>query len=420
MDADARHGLGRRRRAVGLTQEALAAQLRVDRVSVSRWERHLAQPQPQPHVRAGLAAALQISAADLDRLLSAPASPSPATGTVADDPTIAADRRDQGDDDMFRRDFLRQVAVTAAAIATPGTDSSRDPRDIAGHEAIEAHLWRSYALAPSKQALSPSVVDYLDGLHASLQQSHTTGSRQRLCTLAGSAYQLAGEILYDRGHHADAASCYVLAADASKEAAHYDLWACALTRHGLVHLAQDSPSHAATLLSAAQRVAAQGDPALSTRHWVAAVQAEAFAKTGDAAACLRALETADDVHDTNTTHNGGWLRFDGTRTAELHGACLVDLGDYTRADEALSLAARTSLTSRRSASVHTDLATVALHTADHDRLAYHAATVVDLARAHTSGYIMNKVDTLRRRVLRDNTLPPHHRIIRQLDTAAER
>ncbi|MGC9541851.1 helix-turn-helix transcriptional regulator [Streptomyces sp. UG1] len=57
-----RHGLARRRRAVGLTQESLAEALRVERSTVARWESGKAAP--QPWIRPRLAETLRVSAED--------------------------------------------------------------------------------------------------------------------------------------------------------------------------------------------------------------------------------------------------------------------------------------------------------------------------------------------------------------------
>jgi transcriptional regulator with XRE-family HTH domain len=59
--------LARRRRAVGLTQEALAAQLDVDRSTVARWER--GETEPLPWIRPKLGKSLRVTADRLDELL---------------------------------------------------------------------------------------------------------------------------------------------------------------------------------------------------------------------------------------------------------------------------------------------------------------------------------------------------------------
>jgi transcriptional regulator with XRE-family HTH domain len=59
--------LAQRRRIVGLSQEALAEQLGVDRTTVIRWER--GDNEPQPWQRPNIAMALKVSVEELDVLL---------------------------------------------------------------------------------------------------------------------------------------------------------------------------------------------------------------------------------------------------------------------------------------------------------------------------------------------------------------
>ncbi|MFD3483345.1 hypothetical protein [Streptomyces sp. NPDC058665] len=138
-----------------------------------------------------------------------------------------------------------------------------------------------------------------------------------LCGAAGDLSQLAGELAFDNGRYTDAAASYTLAASASREAGAYDLWACALVRHAYVGMSGEQYKEAAGVLSAAERIAKRGDGSLSTRYWVASVQAEAYAGMGHLTACERALDAAEKVADlTGVTASSGWLRFDGSRLAE--------------------------------------------------------------------------------------------------------
>lgn len=63
--------LARRRKALGLTQESLAALLNVDRSTVARWER--GKTEPQPWSRPKLAKVLRVTADRLDELLASDA-----------------------------------------------------------------------------------------------------------------------------------------------------------------------------------------------------------------------------------------------------------------------------------------------------------------------------------------------------------
>jgi transcriptional regulator with XRE-family HTH domain/tetratricopeptide (TPR) repeat protein len=81
-DAARRHRLAQRRRALGLTQEELAALLGIERSTVMRWEH--GKTQPLPRIQPKLARALQVPAGQLSELLGGPvpAGPGPAAPPV--------------------------------------------------------------------------------------------------------------------------------------------------------------------------------------------------------------------------------------------------------------------------------------------------------------------------------------------------
>src|SRR6266508_4254679 len=113
---------------------------------------------------------------------------------------------------------------------------------------------------------------------------------------------------------------------------------------------------------------ATSTPTRSTRYWIAAVQAETFAGLGDRDGCERALDAAAAVQGmAGTVHNGGWLRFDGSRLAEERGTCYVTLGRADLAESALTGALAGPLTTRRRAGVLTDLAMIGVHGRDTDQ-----------------------------------------------------
>jgi transcriptional regulator with XRE-family HTH domain len=84
-----RNLLARRRKALGLTQQALAGLLDVDRSTVARWER--GEANPLPWVRPKLATALRVSVDGLEELLAGDGGNSAAAG--AGDPDIARPAR---------------------------------------------------------------------------------------------------------------------------------------------------------------------------------------------------------------------------------------------------------------------------------------------------------------------------------------
>jgi transcriptional regulator with XRE-family HTH domain len=306
-------------------------------------------------------------------------------------------------DEMNRRELLRSLSVAGALIVLPpetsvntGTPRKVDPAELDEYEQLNAHLWRVFALAKSKRAVYPVVRQQLDQLTATLQRSHTDATHERLCTLTSDLFQLAGEVFFDSNRYTDAAHCYTLAASAGKEADAYDLWACALTRHSFIGLYEHNFTGTAPMLEAASRLAQRGDSELSTRYWVAAVQAEVYAGLGDLDGCNRALDTAQAVHAlTGPVHTDGWLRFDGSRLAEQRGACYTRLQRYDLAETALTDALSQKLSARRRGSVLTDLTLLGIQRGDIDQVLKYGGAALALAQHTGSGWVGRKLADVR-------------------------
>ncbi|MFJ3878580.1 helix-turn-helix domain-containing protein [Streptomyces sp. NPDC090077] len=391
-------GLAGRRKTLGYSQEKLAELLGVDRTTVGRWE--CGKNAPQPHQRSPLAGALEVSLHELEVLLS----PS-RTAERGASHQKSSDHPKAGDpDEMIRREFLRILTVSGALAALPFDEAEAladgvQRGDPAHFTRMNSHLWQVYQLARSKGTVYPIVRDQLTALNEAL-----SGARHRnslpLLKAAADLFQLAGEVSFDANRYADAAASYTLAASVSKEAGTYDLWACALTRHAYVDISEHRYREATETLRAAERVAVRGDTALSTRHWVASVQAEAHACRGDLAGCEEALAQAEEVqHLADGSSNGGWLRFDGTRLAEERGARYVQLGRFDLAEEVLGEALKQgSLASghsyRRRGAVLADLAVVGAKRQDADQMLAYAGEALALAQASSSGYIARRLRSL--------------------------
>jgi tetratricopeptide (TPR) repeat protein len=315
---------------------------------------------------------------------------------------VDADGRDE-DDEMKRRDLLRLLSVMGAqmipldaALDDPGVSMTRaDQLDV--HARLNDHLWGAFTLSTSKPAVYPLVREQLHVLTDELSRARSASERARLCALSGELLQLAGEVFFDANRYTDAAHNYTLTANASTQAQDHDLWACALTRHAYVSIYERSFTKTVPVLDAASRVAAKGDSQLSTRHWVAAVQAEVFAELGDLDACNKALDTAETVQGlTGQIQNGGWLRFDGSRMDEQRGACYTRLGRYDLAETALTNALARDLSPRRRGSVLVDLARLGLQRHDPDQAIDYGTSAVELAQSTGSGYIAKKLTSLQR------------------------
>ncbi|WP_406401500.1 helix-turn-helix transcriptional regulator [Streptomyces sp. NBC_00879] len=391
--------LGERRKALGYSQETFAQALGVDRTTVGRWES--GKTEPQPPLRPRMAEVLQLDLAALDGLVSE--SRTPAEGVAALRLTAHQGLRDA--DDMIRRDFLRAIAVTGALAALP-TGETEELQDGSWRGMsddflrMNSHLWQVYELARSKSSIHPIVRGQITALSRTLR-SRPAGEVTNLCGAAGDLFQLAGELAFDNNRFTDAAASYTVAASASKDASAYDLWACALVRHAYLDVHERHYREAAETLSAAERVARRGDSLLSTRHWVASVQAEAHAGMGDLAACERALDEAEQVRHLNEgSNNGGWLRFDGTRLAEERGARYVQLGRLDLAEQALQSALEQSALAeghsfRRRGVVLTDLAAIGAKRRDPDHVITFGREALQLAQETSSGYLARRLHRLR-------------------------
>ncbi|MBW1602186.1 helix-turn-helix transcriptional regulator [Streptomyces sp. JJ66] len=390
-------GLAERRKALGYSQEKLAELLGVDRTTVGRWES--GRIKPQPPQRRGLAIALEVTLAELDALLAQPrAAIQEATAHQSSDHPGPGDP-----DEMIRREFLRILTVSGALTALPLEEAEALTEGVrrgapADFTRMNSHLWQVYQLARSKGSVYPIVRDQLSTLNEAL--ADTRGNSRPLLSAAADLFQLAGEVAFDANRYTDAAASYSLAASVSKDAQAFDLWACALVRHAYVDVYEHRYEQAAQILGAAETLAQRGDSSLATRHWVAAVQAEAYAGMGDLTSCERALDEAERVLELGTdSTNGGWLRFDGTRLAEERGARYVQLGRLDLAEETLKQAlTQTALASgqsyRRRGAVLADLAAVGAKRRDPEQVVVYGREAIRLAQASSSGYVARRPQAL--------------------------
>ncbi len=311
-------------------------------------------------------------------------------------------------DDMNRREMLAIMSMAGAVLAIGAGGDQIDWERVGAAEnagfdgqsldefaALNTHLWRAFVLARTKSAVLPMARDQLDVVVGGLGRAGSADIYRRLCALASSLLQLSGEIMFDGNQYTEAAHCYLLAASAAREANSLDLWACALTRHAFIGVYEKRFDKAAGMLELAGGLARRGDQSLATRHWVAAVKAQAFAGLGDLDSCQQALDAAEEVRGLRGDfHNGGWLRFDGSRIAEERGSCYVELERFDLAESALTAALGENLTARRRGSVLADLAIIGAHKRDIDRMVEFADAAGEMIRQTGSGVIVRRLSGL--------------------------
>ncbi|HEY6421894.1 MAG TPA: helix-turn-helix transcriptional regulator [Pseudonocardiaceae bacterium] len=208
MTAAKRYRLAQQRKAMGFSQERLAECLEVDRSTIVRWES--GGTEPQPWVRPKLSETLGVSLDQLTTLLeityarvSLPAVTVAASGTPDDD--LEADREGPSElDDRNRRELLRLMSMAGTLVAMSGiedgldwerldyfADSTRqlDPAAIEEYSALNAHLWRVFALSKTKRHTYPLVREQLGVLVNALQRSHGGAAHRELCALVADLFQ---------------------------------------------------------------------------------------------------------------------------------------------------------------------------------------------------------------------------------------
>ena len=330
----------------------------------------------------------------------------------------AADQHEDSsadEDDVRRRTFLRLLTVAATNVALCPVDlvddydqrlddsinslPALDRAQIERCGRTNASLWAAFGVAQVKSAVLPSVESQIRTLTRSLQRPHNTEEHRELCALAGDVFQLAGEVLFDSNRYSETTQYYAAAIAVSRDADAHDLWACAITRQAFVAIYDREFRVALSLLDAAARVARHGDGSLSTKYWVQAVAAEALAGLGDLAACQRALDRAERVDDLSLpAHNGGWLRFDGSRLAEQRGACFAKLEQPELAEPPLQEALQRDLSTRRRGLVLADLALVALQCHEIDKACSYAEQAIEIARDGPSGVVKRRLLDIHRKL----------------------
>lgn len=306
-----------------------------------------------------------------------------------------------------RRELLQLLSIAGSILVLPDIDWEKldrvistpqliDKAGLRDLEAINHHYWHIYCISSAKIAVLDGVLGQLKTLIGLLRSARSTSLRRELNVLASELAQLAGEIFFDSNDYNTAQSCYTFATVAAKEANHYDLWACTLVRNAFLPIYDQRYQDALPLLHQAEHIAKRGDTALVTRHWIAAVSAEAYAGSGNLAACEKALDIAEEVQSIQNGENGGWLRFNGTRLPEQRGTCFVRLKQPNLA----LLALEEALThhpnhTRRRGMVLNDLALAALQQQQVEQACAYAHEVIEITLQGSSGMLKKGISILR-------------------------
>ncbi|RLV10412.1 transcriptional regulator [Streptomyces griseocarneus] len=301
-----RHRLVQQRESRGLTQEALAELLQVDRSTVVRWESGKADP--RPWMRPRLASALGVTVDGLRELLAT-------TATNADPQT---DRREYAVRHPERSDL-----ETCAMLRT-------DFQELADR----------YDREPSAGLLA----------EAGRQLGHVTllagearrGRVQReLRMLQADTATFMGQLVWDasqRRDHGTAKSFYDQGVSVARHLRDHTLEGHALLRTAYVALYGDRDATAGLgLCLRAAATAAGSSQALAGLAMLHA--AEAHAMLGDVTDCERALAKAEKYLDRTDPTDAAAELISPSQFGRLTGACYLSLGQHQRAEQVLTATA---------------------------------------------------------------------------------
>lgn len=360
--ATKRRALVERRKAAGLSQEALAAALRVEPSTVGRWER--GETEPQPWCRPKLARLLAVSNEQLADLLEG-------EEAVPPDGTSVSDQTPEEDESLRRREFLKHN-VAAAVVPGTGSDAAAGTeavakaalswaytsrRGVRSHqrpsgtnivrvadvEALEA-MYASLTSLDNQHggaAVLPMATAYLEhGVEPLLSSGCSEQMGQRLFTASAQLTLLTGSMAYDAGRHRLARQHFVEALSLANEAGDRALGARVLTilSHQALHLG--THDDALVFARVASDGARRGRPAVEAL--CAATEARATAAVGDQTTCLALMAKVERVFARVRTQDAPpWLRFlDEAELAGKFGRCLRDLGLHADAERQLETSLR--------------------------------------------------------------------------------
>jgi transcriptional regulator with XRE-family HTH domain len=353
-----RHRFAARRKAVGFSQEQLAGWLRVDRSTIGRWEG--GETEPQPWIRPRLARALQVSADQLDELLTA---------------------RELASDDTERLNH---------ALAHPG---SVDLVTVAYLRQQVQDLDEQYVRVSSTLLLADA--GQCLG-QAGFLSAHSRNGRvsRELCVVEAEAAVLMGQLVWDASQRRDHASARVYldrARNASGQCGHQALEGLALLRASMVALyGERSPSGGlAVALQAAEttRTSSGVLVGLAILH-----AAGAYAMRGEVTACEQALGDADDQFGRLSATDPAMSLYSPGLFGRMAGCCYLFLSDARRAYALLEqTAAALGDLSKSQAIVLGNLALASIRLGDLDEAVARLHQAVDVIELNWSGGGLNIV-----------------------------
>lgn len=294
--------LAQRRKAAGYSQEKLAERLRVERSTVVRWES--TETEPQPWVRPKLAAALKITAGELQELL--------------DDVTMIQAEPNE------RMSYLLEHPSSTDLVAVAFL-----------HERIR-QLDERYDEAPSTALLGPA--SQIHGQVKFLRENaHNPRVRKMLFEVEAESATFVGQLVWDvsqRRDHFAPISYLDEAVEAARHIHDSVTEAYAILRKSYVALyGENDPTRGLRLASEAADVADRASPALAGLALLHV--AEGHAMTGDLQSCESGLRKANDQFDRIRADDIAADYYTPNEFNRIAGSCFLFLDLPERAEPIL-------------------------------------------------------------------------------------
>ena len=306
----ARRGFAQRRKALGFTQESLAAHLNVERSTVVRWE--AGKSEPLAWLRPKLAAALKVTPEHLTDLLAESSTNARLQAT--------RDNDGQVDDDVNRRRALKILCAGAASLGSVVSirdlvlDAARSSAMI--RATIETPGISQFAISDARQRLYRLATDYAltsdlvpilsdlvelrDELHTTLttRQHHPNDTRD-LYVLLGAACVLLASISHDLSEPLAGITQATTAETFAELSGHRSLLTWAYCTKAMIASWWATPVEVLHHADKAHAVGAVGIPSVR----LAGLQARALAQLGKRTEAIAVLHAAEDQRDTFGEHN---------------------------------------------------------------------------------------------------------------------
>lgn len=272
--------------------------------------------------------------------------------------------------------------------------SSIDDTTLTNLEAITKNYWQLYS-SPARYTVLSGLSGHLHTITQLLEDSQPTHVYSRLCSLASETTQIVGEIFFDMHDNHTAEKYYRAAIEAAKEASNRTLHAVALGRMSFIPIYNHEDGDAqrsVVLLQEAHELVPEEAPNL-TQAWLAAVTAEAYSKTQDTTACLKALEASEDFIHRVQPGETSYARFSSSTLSGYKGICYIRIGRSKEAHAVLeeAISATDAKRMRHKSILLVDLATTCAQQTELKKACEYAVKALTIIAQTKSIRVMQRV-----------------------------